>query len=74
MIHYIKFKKIEKFFFDFFKNESKIDKLEFQLIHSSKNFYYIFQNVFILRFIERQHYEVQKNSNTFYNIEFYFCK
>ena len=70
----MKLEKIEMIFLNFFKNGSKVDKLDLQLIHSSKSFCYIFQNVFILRLIRRQHYEVQKDSNAFHNIEFYFYK
>ena len=70
----MKFEKIKMTFLNFFKDESKVDKLNLQFIHSSKNFCHIFQNVFILRFIKRQHYEVQKNLNAFHNIKFCFCK
>ena len=70
----MKFEEIEMILFDFFKNKSKVDKFDLQLIHSSKNFCHIFQNVLILQFVKRQHYKVQKNSNAFYNIKFCFCK
>ena len=70
----MKLEEIEMTFFDFFKDESKVGKLDLQFIHSSKNFCHIFQNILILRFVKRQHYEIQKSSNAFHNIEFCFCK
>ena len=70
----MKFKEIKMIFLDFLKNKSKIGKFSLQFIYSSKNFCHIFQNVFILRFVKHQHYEVQKNSNAFYNIKFCFYK
>ena len=74
MTYYMKFEKIKMIFLDFFKDESKVSKFDFQFIHTLKNFLYIFQSVFILRFIKRQYYEIQKNLNVFHNIEFYFYK
>ena len=70
----MKFEEIKIIFLDFFKDESKVNKFDLQLIYTSKSFFHIFQNVFILRLVKRQHYEVQKDSNAFHNIEFCFCK
>ena len=54
----MKFNEIKMTFFDFFKDELKVSNFDLQLIHTSKSFFYIFQSVFILRFVKRQHYEV----------------
>ena len=70
----MKFEEIKMTFFDFFKNESKVNKFDLQFIHTSKSFFYIFQNILILRFVKHQYYEVQKDSNAFHNIKFYFYK